>query len=125
MPETDTYEGTVLEAHIHALAACSVAFAYPSDVYVRQAAVVNCAAININYIAVLAGVIEHQIPDTTPLDAAMTTARWSVVDHIANCIHALRANGATPREGVLASGAPCTAGGTRLEGEDGAGWEYA
>lgn len=118
MPDQDTYEGTVLEAHVDALAACTVAWGFPSDVYVRQAAIVNCAAINIDYIAVLASVIENTIPEATPIDAAMTTARWRVVDHIANCIHALREQGATPREGVLSNGEPCNARGTRMEDDD-------
>jgi hypothetical protein len=119
MPEPDVYEGTVLEAHVHALAACVVAWGFPGDTYVRAAAITNCGTIGIDYIAVLAGVIENTIPETTPIDAAMTTARWSVVDHIANCIHALRNQGASPREHVLASGEPCNARGTRLNDDEG------
>lgn len=106
MADAPYLEPTPLELAAHAMCAAVLAYTYPSDVEARSGAIAACAAVGFDYIAVLEGVITQMIPDTVPIEDAMTTARWRVVDHIATVMNKMRDAGARPRTHVSHDGQP-------------------
>lgn len=102
---------TLLEKHVDALIYTVSAYAYPSDAIVQQGVRKACEVIGMDYIASVAQIIEHTIPDTVQMDVAINTARWQVVEHIARELAGLRAAGHTPRAGILTNGKPCDGAG--------------
>ncbi len=96
MPDTPT--GTALELAADAAAFALLSFAYPSDVYIREAALRCGKLVGIDYVDAVGSIMDHN-----PAVSAHAARRFLAMQLIDN-MNLLASKGAEPRPGILASG---------------------
>ncbi len=116
---TDTPTATPLELAADAAAYALLAFAYPSDIQVREAAMRTCQLVGIDYVEAVASTMDLHPQVST------AGARRHLAMHLIDGVNALASKGAEPRPGILASGKPADALGRDPSryGDDAEGWD--
>ncbi len=91
---------TPLERQVDATLAAMAAWCYPSDLAVREACIIGCRMVGVDYVEHLAGLLtQHQ-------NLTADGARWATAMALMQGVVGLRTSGAAPRMGVCATGEP-------------------
>lgn len=98
-----TPTATPLECYVDAAAYALLAYAYPSDVEIREVAMRTAQLVQVDYIEALGTILDHN-KGLSP-DAARLHLALHFVEHVKHA----QQTGAEPRAGILASGKPADA----------------